>query len=616
MGEPLKACAAVVLAAALGGCDRQRGGTPASPPRAVTVVELAVRDPSVSLRLSGSVEPWKQEDIGFEVPGTLRFVCGENVDVEGRTLDEQGRVITEGTVLASLDRSRYELAVEEAEAEVAAAKAARQATRTEVASVLPAQIKAAEADLDLARNELKRLEDARSRDVATDLEVDRQAATVKVAAADLDRVRAQLEMQQAALTSAGARVSQATEAVKRAELDLHRCDLKAPFPGRVSELYAIPGAYVQPGQGVAQVTMMDPITVAVAVSPATDRLLNIGDAVTVYPPGVGEPVTGFIYSKDTIADRNLRTFKVSLFVRNQQVPAEAPEPEQFLSIVTNPRFAAYTRQDGRWQRLYADERVGPVLRRITSGQARPEDLSGELAGDYKVRRTVFESIAIEDVLPVLVREPSTTRPLYVEVNCLFREEQTGRQFVWKAEGMDMKAPGAAYSPIFRLRKVYVRPKEDRLALLGMYVFREVEADGEAPGGGLEVDDLLALRPPAWVADGDRVMLLRLRWLFRPGDLVKLELGRPGPGAGLYVPMEAILPEAAGGHAAYVVREADGATRVERVPVRITGQVGALRRIASQALAAGDRLVVRGASLLAPGQRVRVVGELDERSLRP
>ncbi len=135
----------------LGGCRSEKPPPPPEP-RPVTVITLEETEPAETLPLTGSVEPWRQEDLGFEIGGTIEFVTLEERDIEGRTFDEDGEPITEGVVIASLDKTRFKLAVDQAKAQLNAAKAQAKAVKTELQKVLPAEHKSAEAKLRQARN--------------------------------------------------------------------------------------------------------------------------------------------------------------------------------------------------------------------------------------------------------------------------------------------------------------------------------------------------------------------------------------------------------------------------------------------------------------------------------
>ncbi|MEW6360204.1 MAG: hypothetical protein AB1696_27970 [Planctomycetota bacterium] len=140
---------------AVAGCGRKTE-SPTKQPRPVVVFELKRVDPVQRLRLTGSVEAWKEEDIGFEVDGRVQWAIEEGLIVEGRTFDEGGKMITEGTVLGRLDPTRYELRVESAQAKLAAILAQADATKIEIEQVYRERLKAAEAELARAKMDFER----------------------------------------------------------------------------------------------------------------------------------------------------------------------------------------------------------------------------------------------------------------------------------------------------------------------------------------------------------------------------------------------------------------------------------------------------------------------------
>ena len=64
----------------------------APPPRPVTFVVLAVTNPAEQERVTGSVESWKREDIGFEVAGRVTHIVDPGTDIVGHTYDERVRL--------------------------------------------------------------------------------------------------------------------------------------------------------------------------------------------------------------------------------------------------------------------------------------------------------------------------------------------------------------------------------------------------------------------------------------------------------------------------------------------------------------------------------------------
>jgi hypothetical protein len=86
----------------------------------------------------------------------VQWTIEESEKVEGRTYDQEGNALTEGTILARLDTTRYELAISSAEAKLAAIHAQADAAQIEIEQVLRERLKAGEAELARAKMDLKR----------------------------------------------------------------------------------------------------------------------------------------------------------------------------------------------------------------------------------------------------------------------------------------------------------------------------------------------------------------------------------------------------------------------------------------------------------------------------
>ena len=103
----------MVAMVVLSGCSdapvsEQRDASP------VSYIALTLSGPGAGSRLTGTVESWKREDIGFEVAGRLLRIVEPGIDIEGRTVDDEGNLLSEGTVLAELDDQRYLIAAKQA----------------------------------------------------------------------------------------------------------------------------------------------------------------------------------------------------------------------------------------------------------------------------------------------------------------------------------------------------------------------------------------------------------------------------------------------------------------------------------------------------------------------
>jgi RND family efflux transporter MFP subunit len=93
-----------------------------------------------------------------------------------------------------------------------------------------------------------------------------------------------------------------------------------------------------------------------------------------------------------------------------------------------------------------------------------------------------------------------------------------------------------------------------------------------------------------------------------GMLATLRLGDdPRPAASLYVPLAAVVRPAgdSAGYAVYVVRDSAGVSRARLRPVRL-GEVSGNLIAVPAGLARGERVVVRGATIVADGQAVQII----------
>ena len=234
---------------ALNGCSSKQVSEQPVVPRPVSYVTLQTINPSKTSRLTGSVESWKREDIGFEVAGRVLRVVEPGANIVGRTFDEQGNLLTEGTMLAELDSERYVIAKKQAQA-------AADAARTELEEVIPPTLAEAKAALDLADRELQRYTNLVRQQSASQQELDLRETAQKAAAAKVSQVEALRATKAVLLNSSLATVEQA-------KVNVADCKLYSPFTGQVARVHVIPGGYVLPGQAVLTLQMMDPMKVVV-----------------------------------------------------------------------------------------------------------------------------------------------------------------------------------------------------------------------------------------------------------------------------------------------------------------------------------------------------------------
>lgn len=293
------------VALLIGGCSREPSRTIESP-RPVVVVELQRTDPAVPLRLTGTVEPWAEEDVAFEVAGRVTYIVEPSTFLQGRW-EEDGQAKIEGDVLATLDGEPYAVALAAAESKVEVA-------RVNYESVLPAKLLEAEA-----RNLRAESQYDRNLRIRTQTPGAMSEQQVVDAQAERDATRAALQQAKAAVDAGKAELNSAEAARNAAQLDLANTTLHAPFRGEVTAVLVQAGGYARAGQPVAHLVNMDPIKVRVSVSAETNRRINRGEPVRLFIPERQEEVIGSVYQKTTVANPATRTFGLTLICRNQKV---------------------------------------------------------------------------------------------------------------------------------------------------------------------------------------------------------------------------------------------------------------------------------------------------------
>lgn len=238
---------------------------PAPPAPLVRVVRARPATVSLPVTAHGTVEPRTESDLVTEVSGRIVSVSPQLA---------AGGFFDEGDVLATIDPRDYEIALEGARAALARAE-------SNVAHELAA--------------------------------LERQRSMGRSGASSRQRLDDAIH----AATSAQAGVREALVAVRRAELDLERCEIRAPYAGRVRTKYVDVGQFMNRGAPVARVFAIDYAEVRLPISdsdlihleiPAASR--PIGDELPDESAGPGPRVTltaDFAGERRTWSGRLVRT---------------------------------------------------------------------------------------------------------------------------------------------------------------------------------------------------------------------------------------------------------------------------------------------------------------------
>jgi len=248
----------------------------------------AVRDTLVvSVTAAGQAEGWKKTVVVAQVAGRIATLPVRENDAVGP-----------GRLLVGLDAAEYGLAVEEAQASLRQTQAAyREAT----------------------------LLDEEIRD---------------------PRVRAD----RAAFARSKTGVDAAEVRLRKAQLDLSRTRLSAPFGGRVATLKVVPGQWVRAGDELMTIVSLDPIRVEVQVLESEVGLLQPGRKARVSFAAVPEPFTGRVETINPMVDGGTRTARVTVVVPNPggrilpgMYARVSLEAQRFADRVLVPRSAVLER---------------------------------------------------------------------------------------------------------------------------------------------------------------------------------------------------------------------------------------------------------------------------------
>jgi RND family efflux transporter MFP subunit len=282
---PLIAIMSLVGILAAVGCGREK-----LPPAVIQTVQAGLVqeiESNAPQRYSVVVLPYRQIDLAFKSPGLIEEMCRLR-GADGRLRDvEDGDLVTEGTLLASVRPLDYQNGVAQAAAQLQEVRA---------------RLEDAEASFEEAGSDYRR-------------------ATVLYHSASLtepefDRTRARYKSSQAQVDAARAAIQKARAETEGANLSLHDTKLFAPFTGFIVARNISRGSLV--GNNTVSFSMIDTHLVkAEFVIPDTCLLnVHLGQLVTVELDALDGTVKGVVTTVARQADVQNRMFSVSVTITN------------------------------------------------------------------------------------------------------------------------------------------------------------------------------------------------------------------------------------------------------------------------------------------------------------
>lgn len=244
------------------------------------------------------VEPWTRDgrvradvvEIAPDVAGLVTSVAVVN-----------DQTVRRGQLLFTIDRERYQLALEQADAAIVTAQATigvqKAAIGVAKAAIVTHRAALAEAQREAARNDgLGSLVSREVTDQSHTKVVEEQAAVAQGEASVIQAEAGESQAQSA--------LAQAQTARGVAALNLDRTEVRAPFDGYLSDVTLRVGDYVGPGRGVMALVDAASLRVEGYFEETKMPHLHVGQAVEVRLMGEETPIRGHIQSiSPAIEDR-------------------------------------------------------------------------------------------------------------------------------------------------------------------------------------------------------------------------------------------------------------------------------------------------------------------------
>lgn len=262
-----------------------------------------------TITVSGSVNgPNSPEIVSFLVSGKVVF-----------TGPREGENVRQGQVLARIDPTDYELSVQAAEAQSAAAEAVLEKTTN---SVRPEQLEQARIAFERAEDEhrrMKMLYDSKSL-APNDYLKYKAAYESSRQQYELAKMGGQREDKE----QAGASARQAAAGLRIARKALSDTTLLAPADGYVAKRYVEVGDTASPARPAFEIVQMDPVEVTVGVPETDIHLVRIGQKAEIRIPAQPEKTfDGTLRVLNVSAEPNTRTYMARIRV---------PNPHHFLRL--------------------------------------------------------------------------------------------------------------------------------------------------------------------------------------------------------------------------------------------------------------------------------------------
>ena len=296
--------ACVVVAFALGGCARQSASSGRVQPDPIAVriaMPKHVRVPA-EVVVSGTVEtPSAPTTVGF-------LVSGKVIRVGPR----EGDFVKAGDLLATIDPTDFQFAVESAVAQSALARAQNEKASV---SARPEVVEQARANLSQAEDEFRRMKTLYEKKSLTPIDFKKYETAYTNAQQQYGQAKEGAQHEDKA--AAKAALEQAEVAARIARKQLSDATLIAPISGFVSKRNIEEGAMASPGTAVFTIVELNPVEIQVGVPETDVHLVHRGQqAMVTVSARPGMRFSGKVRLVNVSAEPQTRTYMVRITVPN------------------------------------------------------------------------------------------------------------------------------------------------------------------------------------------------------------------------------------------------------------------------------------------------------------
>ena len=284
------------------------------------------------IELSGTVEA-REVDLAFQVGGRITQLDAD-----------EGRWVEQGDVIAALDPTDLQLALQQTTATANAARANLDAlkagTRMQELRVAEADLQKAQSQLNFAKAEVKRVSFLVPKKLASEEQLEQSQLQYEVALAGVEQAKQHLSLlregpREEDIQRAEQEFIARTEASEISKQQLAYARLVSPVTGMITVRLTEAGEVVAPGQSIARVAQIEKPWIRAYINETQLGRVRVGQPAQIKIDGVPEktlsgkltfisPVAEF--TPKTVETRELR---VDLVYR---IKVEAENPEGILKI--------------------------------------------------------------------------------------------------------------------------------------------------------------------------------------------------------------------------------------------------------------------------------------------